>query len=240
VKLAPDAAPKLSPSPSPNGGRSKGLPVYVAVDTSSSMSPHERLLNETLAAICDTLITSPKVSEFIHLSIVSFNTAPHLVIGMTEMARLTALPTVSCNGLTNYAPMFQLLRDRIEIDIPTLSSAGVRVLRPAVFLLTDGAPTDPGDVWERSLSELTDPEWKLHPHTITYGFGSSSERVLKRVSTLAAYLADDDKTASNREALAAALTSLLNTLVASAQAERLLIPEEVKGYKSVTLDYVDE
>jgi len=225
-------------SPPKPGGGGRGLPAYVVLDTSASMRPYQDLLNATLTEIYDTLMTSPQVQEFVHLAIITFNTSPHLVLGITDLDTLTSLPTVTCGGSTNYQPMFELVRQRIEIDVPNLSRAGINVLRPVVFLLTDGAPTDkPADGWMTALSKLTDPQWRRHPHIVTYGFGASSETVLKRVSTLAAYLAESST--GNREALASALSSLLSSLVTSAQNQQLQVPEEVAGYRSVPLDYVE-
>ncbi|GAA3447186.1 vWA domain-containing protein [Planomonospora venezuelensis] len=228
-------------APAARDGGTKGLPTYVVLDTSGSMAPFESLLNETLTEIVDTLYSSPRVSDFIHLSILSFNTSPHMVLEMTEISRLTALPTVGCSGVTNFAPMLRLLRERVKNDIIDLSKKGVMVIRPVVFLLTDGNPTDdPDDSWERALQPLTDPNWRPRPHIITYGFGEASEAVLRRVSTLAAYIAEKGREEENKKALSLALNSLLNSLVASAAAQRLLVPEEVSGFKSVPLEYVDQ
>lgn len=232
--------PHEDSAPAEQGTGPKGLPTYVVLDTSGSMAPFEGLLNETLTEIVDTLYASPKVSDFIHLSILSFNSAPHVVLPMTEISQLTALPTVACGGATNYGPMFDLLRSRIEQDVPDLSAKGVRAFRPVVFLLTDGSPTDtPPGAWRTALAALTDANWRPHPNVITYGFGAASEAVLKQVSTLAAYIAEKGREIDNKKALSAALGSLLNSLVASATAQRLLVPEEVNGFKSVPLDYID-
>lgn len=215
------------------------MPTYVVLDTSKSMEPHESLLNTTLAKIINTLYASPRIAEFIHLSIVTFSTAPHVVLPMREIAKLTRMPAVKCRGATNFGPAFELLRDRIELDIPAMSAAGVQVLRPVIFLLTDGAPSDrPASRWEESLKDLLDPGWRPHPHIITYGFGDAVEEVLKRMSTLAAYIADGDRP-DDGEALATALSSLLNSLVASAQARQLRLPENVDGYRSIPLEPVD-
>lgn len=69
---------------------------------------------------------------------------------------------MGCGGSTNYGPMFRLVRDRIEIDVPALA---------------------------------------------------------------------DKDAESTREALATALSSLLNSLVASANAEQLRIPEGGQGFQ---------
>lgn len=224
--------------PLPPGSGTRGLPAYVVLDTSASMAPYQDLLNDTIQEIYDTLMTSPQLEEFIHLAIITFNTSPHLVLGMTGLGSLTSLPSVICNGSTNYSPMFDLIRERIGIDVPDLSAVGVQVLRPVVFLLTDGAPTDkPAGAWLESFARLRDTEWKFHPHILTYGFGDSSETVVSRVSTIGAYVAESGT--DNRRALVSALSSLLSSLVTSAERQQLQVPQEVDGYRSVPLDYVD-
>lgn len=218
--------------------KTQGLPAYLVLDTSGSMKSFEPLLNSTLLNIYDTLFTDPQTSEFIHLSVVSFNTEPYVVTPMTDIQQLESLPTVFCTGLTNVGPMLQLLRTRITDDVRQLSSSGVKVLRPVVFLLTDGLPTDkPTGAWKPPLDELQDRSWRLHPHIITYGFGQASESVLRSIATVAAFVADEgpERTA---EALSAALASLLSSLVASAREQQLQIPQEVAGYRSVPMDFV--
>jgi uncharacterized protein YegL len=233
-----------NPTPNPDGEsvaryKTKGLPAYLVLDTSYSMSTFEQLLNATLLHIYDTLFVSPQTSEFIHLSVISFNTQAHVVTPMTDIEDLQSLPTVVCAGATNFVPMFELVRGQIDSDVRALSDAGVEVLRPVVFLLTDGAPTDkPAGAWQEGLKLLHDRSWKPYPHIISYGFGAAGEQVLSRISTVAAYLAEGDAAATGA-ALSEALASLLNSLVASAKARQLQVPEEVKGYKSIPLEHVN-
>jgi uncharacterized protein YegL len=218
--------------------QAKGLPAYLVLDTSTSMKPFESLLNTTLIDIYDTLYGTPQISEFIHLSVISFNSTAVVVTPMTDIEQLDSLPTVTCDGATNLGPMFQLLRTRITEDVRMLSDNGIKVLRPVVFVLTDGEPTDrPADSWHGELDLLRDPNWKEHPNLLTYGFGAAREAVLKKIATVACYLAEDGAR-KNAEAVSNALTSLLNSLVASAKTRQLQVPESVMGYKSVPLDYV--
>jgi uncharacterized protein YegL len=219
--------------------RAQGLPTYLVLDVSKSMKIHEPVLNRTLEEIINTLYTSPRISEFIHLSIITFSTRPNVVLGMTEIARLTGLPTVQCRGATYFTPLFELLRDQIDLDVPRLAAAGVRPLRPVVFLLTDGAPADhPPERWIDAFAALTDRDWRRHPHVITYGFGEAVESVLKRMATAAAFIADPHQ-GTDTNALTAALSNMLNSLVATAQAQAMQVPEQVSGYRSIPVEYVE-
>jgi uncharacterized protein YegL len=202
------------------------------------MTPHEQLLNDTLMHIYDTIDLTPQVSEFVHLSIISFNNEPHLVTSMTDLDNVTSLPTVTCGGQTNFTPMFRMVRSQIESDVPQLASNGIRVLRPVVFVLTDACPTDPDPgQWHAALAELKDEGWKPHPNIITYGFGAASEAVLGSIATVAAFTAE--KGTTDKGALAGALNSMLNSLVASAKAGDLQIPEKVEGYRTIPREYVE-
>jgi uncharacterized protein YegL len=215
--------------------RQKCLPTYLVVDVSSSMQPHQAALNGILHKLHGALVGSPRVSEFAHMSIIAFSTQPWLVIEMVDMELVDRMPGVMCDGATNYAAVFELIRQRIDIDLPMLNDQGKAVLRPCVFFLTDGEPTDPG--WEFAFRRLVDKNWSRRPHVITYGFGSASEAVLSKVATKAAFLADGD--GASDEALAIAINSLLNTLVASARSEEMQIPVQTPGYRSIPVEYVE-
>lgn len=211
----------------------KCLPVYLVVDTSQSMQPHEPLLNETVENVFTLVGDSPRVAEFAHVSIITFNTAPHLVLEMTNIEEIEHLPVLACQGLTNYGEMFSMVRQRIEVDVARLIGQGRAVLRPAVFILTDGAPTDKD--WATPYNTISDGNWRRRPHIISFGFGGADEAVLGRISTKAAYRAE----VNEREAITRMLTTLLHTLVHSANAQELRLPAEVPGYKSVPIEYVD-
>jgi uncharacterized protein YegL len=200
------------------------------------MKPHEQLLNDNIVEIIDILLSRPQIREFVHLSIIEFNTKPHLLRGMSDALEGEITPRVTCGGTTNYGAMLELVRDRINVDVPSLSSVGVNVLRPFVIFLTDGAPTDATpEAWLGPLRRLLDKEWRRYPHTMSYGFGNAGEDVLKKISTLRAFTAEESIKGSV-EALSSALNSVLRSLVASAQRKQLQIPEDVSGFRSIPLD----
>lgn len=69
-----------------------------------------------------------------HLSIIEFNTRPHLLRGMSDVLEGMITPKMTCGGATNYGAMLDLVSERINVDMPALSSAGVNVLRPLCHL----------------------------------------------------------------------------------------------------------
>ncbi|MGH3942195.1 MAG: vWA domain-containing protein [Pseudonocardiaceae bacterium] len=220
----------------PHTGKAKCLPTYLLMDTSGTMKVHEKTLNDTLEHVYLSLVENPRVSEFAHISIISFNTQPHLVLEMTDIEEIQQIPALSCGGLTNFGAAFDLLHERINIDIPARRSAGMAVLRPAVFILTDGLPTD-GNTWAARFAALVDPTWSRRPHVITFGFGDATSESLGSMATKAAFRAKDNL--HEKDALTSMLTTLLNTLVASAPAGELIIPKDLPGFERVPVDYVE-
>jgi uncharacterized protein YegL len=211
------------------------LPTYLLIDTSKSMSPFTQLVNDSLQHIHDTVVTAPAVSEFAYMSLISFNTEAHLLLEMTDLEMLTALPRLVCSGMTNYGRAFDLVRERIDADLPTLAAAGKQCFRPAVFVITDGAPSD-GKEWEPAFDRLTDPSWPRHPHVITFGVGQAKEEVLAKIATTKAFMAEES--IKQDRALAEALASLLNSLVSSAEHHQFMVPDKVEGFTSVPLEYI--
>lgn len=207
------------------------LPTYIVVDTSHSMLQHHAVLNQALENVIEAVANSPRLAEFAHISVISFNADAHLVLPMTDVQDLAVIPQVTCGGSTAYAKAFRLVRQRIEADVPELNALGRGVLRPAVFLLTDGEPTDTD--WRQAFTELTDPDWKRRPHVITFGFGGAHAAVLGSVATKRAFIAND--AINETEAITTFLGELLNTLVASSHSARLELPAEIDGFDDVPL-----
>ncbi|GAA0268905.1 vWA domain-containing protein [Cryptosporangium japonicum] len=216
--------------------KSKCLPTYLVIDTSLSMESHQDLLNDTVEHVFTVIGDNPRVSEFAHLSVVTFSTAPHVVLEMSDIEHVTEIPVLECSGSTNYGPLFSLLRQRIDQDVEQLNAGGRRaVLRPAVFILTDGEPMDQN--WTGPLAALVDRGWRRYPHIISYGFGDANEAVLGQIATRMAFLAVNVE--REKEAIVSMMTSLLKTLVESAGADEFRIPTEVPGYRTVPVEIIE-
>jgi uncharacterized protein YegL len=213
------------------------LPVYVIIDTSQSMSPFESMLNQGIESLYDELITSPRISDFAYVSIISFNTGAEVVMQMTDLQSMNALPQVSCGGVTYFNAAIELLRQRIDQDVPYLKNSGRQVLRPVAFLLTDGVPTDTRgqrtQEWRPDYQALVSKSYPNHPNVVPFGYGQASPQFLQDIATLpnAAFLAKDGGTDS---ALQKVIPALLNTLIASANDNALSLPAEVDGYIRVS------
>ncbi len=212
------------------------LPTYVVIDASASMKPHEAVLNATLSRLYYNLAINPRVSEFARVCVIAFSTDVHVVIPMSDMEQVPAMPEVICGGRTEYGKAFDQVRRCIEQDVNNLKTEHLSVLRPTVFFLTDGDPTDTH--WKNSFRTLVDRNWPRHPHVIAYGFGGAKRAVLEQVATKALFIANGSDTES---ALSAAITGLLNTLIASSRTGQMQIATEVEGFEYVPVvqEYVD-
>jgi uncharacterized protein YegL len=217
----------------------KCLPVYIVIDTSSSMAPFENVLNISIEKLYDQLITSPRISDFARISIISYNTEAEVVLQMTDLQALAQLPELTCAGVTSFTKAVRLLRERIEADVPSIQDAGRAVLRPVAFLLTDGYPTnekgEPSDAWKPDYNALVDPSYHNHPNFVPFGYGAATADIVQQFSTVpgVAFLAKD---ADTDGALQNIIPALVNTLVASARRGGLSVPEEVDGYIRISQD----
>lgn len=219
------------------------LPVYIVIDTSYSMRDHQDMLNSGIESLFDQIITSPRISDFAHISIISFNTDAEVILRMTDVKSMTALPQMECGGVTALGKALSLVRQRIEDDVPALTSSGLQVLRPVVFLLTDGQPTDSdgyqSDEWKDDYDKLVDEAYRRHPRIVPFGYGAATITTLNEIATKSpgvVFLAEDNSTA---DALSKVIPALLNTLVASARDDTLSIPAEVDGYIRVAKEIID-
>jgi uncharacterized protein YegL len=243
VTTNPDELPVIIPG----SARLKCLPTYLVLDTSSSMEEHTELLNECLRSVHRAAYQDPDVSAFAHMSIIVFNSDPFLVLEMTDIRKVKKLPRLACSGLTEYAKAFNLVRERIDVDVPALVAANRHVLRPAVFFMTDGLPTDGMDpdakepnadhrIWKASLNRLVDENWERHPHVVTFGFGQANESVLGMIATLRAFLAENPAGEDESESLKKVFTTLIKTLTASAVKGQLQVPTDISGFRSVPIE----
>ena len=162
------------------------LPFYLLCDVSYSMEPDIAALNSALFRFRDALSMEPVLSDKVRFSVIDFSDDARVVVPLSDFAD-APLPSVplQVRGGTSYGEAFRTLKRTIDADIAG-ADPQFRFFRPAVFFLTDGYPTDPGE-WEQAFAELTafDPTTgrgnKRYPLFVPFGFGQADPAVLSRL-----------------------------------------------------------
>ena len=206
------------------------LPFYLLLDESGSMK-HKRIeaINAVVPKLHQALCAHPAVSDVVRVGLIAFSTQPTTVVELADLAELTQIPGLGAQGATNYGAAFAHLRRTIEIDVAALRADGYPVHRPTVFFMSDGEPTDGG--WEDEHARLVDPNWPLHPNVIAFGIVEASAAVIKKVATLAAYMQDSGVEAP--DAIAIWVEVLLQSMMRSAGAGALVVPNQITGFHQV-------
>jgi uncharacterized protein YegL len=159
------------------------LPVYMVADESRSMTPVVDELNAGLRSLHDALLREPMAAAKVRFSILGFSTDVIVHSALVDLRVTESLPQLGVRGGTSYGAAFSVLLDRIPADVRALKREGFAVHRPAVFFLSDGQPTDPGD-WEASYDKLTDREQTpTAPNIIACGIGEAKAETILKVAT---------------------------------------------------------
>jgi uncharacterized protein YegL len=221
------------------GAKGNVLPVYVLADESSSMRKHIEALNNGLAQLHEALLGEPMAAAKVRLSILGFADDVRTRMRLADLRRETKLPALSVRGRTDYARAFGDLRRRIPADVRTLKTEGYRVHRPAVFVLTDGQPSD--DSWLDAHHALTDPDiTPAAPNIIACGIGAARAGTILRVATRPEFafvaLAGVDIGAAIAQFCTALTRSIINSAPRSTEPPRLVV-QQPAGF-SMAIDVV--
>lgn len=199
------------------------LAFYVVVDVSQSMEVTGAIYsaNEILPKVADAIDSSPMLADIVRFGAIDFSDDARVVLRLGDLRNVPTLPKFTARGRTSYAAAFRLLRQEIEKDVAQLRSDNFRVYRPAVFIITDGEPTDDDHELKTAYEELTDPRFQARPNILLFGVGNATKEALdpwvfpktgnKSMRSYVARAGADPKTAITRAAEA-----LLGSIVASA------------------------
>ena len=158
------------------------LPVYVLADESHSMGRHMGELNRGLSDLHEALLGEPMAAAKVRFSILGFSDDVKQRMRLADLRREDRLPTLATRGRTNYTRAFADLRRRLPHDVRALKAEGYVVHRPAVFMLTDGQPSDDG--WQLEHAKLVDPRITFEaPNIIACGIGNARPATILRVAT---------------------------------------------------------
>lgn len=164
----------MSENPRPSDDNVLALAFYLLVDVSFSMSgPPLKAVNEILPEVIDAIEESPTLGDVVRLGALDFADDARTVLQLGDLRNVKNIPVFTARGGTSYAAAFRQLRKDIERDMTEMKADGFKVYRPAVFFLTDGAPTDTPQEVQAAFAELTDPGFKARPNIIPFGVTSS-------------------------------------------------------------------
>jgi uncharacterized protein YegL len=217
--------------------RATVLPVYFLADESASMESVVGDLNDGLRELLDAMSTEAMAAAKVRLTILGFSNDARCYLELADMREVTSMPELTADGGTSYVAAFDELYNRLDDDVEHLHGQGFSVHRPAVFFLTDGAPTDPDGAWRASLARLHDKNFKRHPNMIAFGIGNAVPGIIRDVASQPDMAYVSAAGAQVGEAVAHFMTALVQSIVHSANAaaagETSLQIDEPKGFTMV-------
>lgn len=157
----------------------KLLPFYVVVDVSGSMSGKKiKSANRIMPTIVDALAENPILSDKVRIGLIDFADDARVQLPLCDVLEPSLkLPTLTVRGGTSYVAAFNLLRTTIAANIKQLKVDGYLVHRPAVFFLSDGAPTDKEHEWRAAFAGLVGE--KAYPNFIPFGVDDADGHTLQ-------------------------------------------------------------
>lgn len=153
----------------------KSIPVVLLLDTSYSMSGQPiDMLNKAVKAMIAEFKKAETMETFIKLSIITFgNNGVELHTPLAEVSKIDFQPLV-VGGSTPMGTALEMAKAMIE-DKEIFKG---RDYRPAIVLLSDGAPTDD---WEQPLSDFINNGRSSKCDRMAVSIGSGTdENVLKK------------------------------------------------------------
>src|ERR1700733_11296402 len=195
------------------------LPMYFVGDESHSMAGDPiAAVNQGLVDLRDEVAKHPLIGKKVRFGIITFADTAETRLQLSELSEDLVLPTLAPRGRgTSYASALEALRQTIPADVALLKSTGYQVHRPSVFFLSDGLPTDKADKWRARLDELKDPGFRERPNVLAFGVGDADPDVIRDLATSPGYGFMMTTGASTAGAIAEFASSMLNSMVASAE-----------------------
>jgi len=216
------------------------LPFYIVCDESASMEYNGGIdaINEGIPELHAVIASDPLVDDKARICLMTFSDDAEVLVPLSHASEIEEMPGVSAQGATSFGSAFRLLKSQIGTDISLFRADGFKVLRPTVFFMSDGEPTDD---WEQDHQALVDKSTNPHaPNIIAFGVDQANQTTIKEVGTIAAMVMEQGVSAGT--ALKEVIGGIANSIVASASSSTptLVIPEDIEGMISLPLDVMDD
>lgn len=127
------------------------LPVYLVIDTSSSMygEPIESVKNG-IDLLVSSLRQDPHALETAYLSVITFDNNAQQVVPLTELADFQ-IPLIEANGWTALGDALSLTANCISTEVKKNTPDSKGDWKPLIFIMSDGVPTDD---WKQGFDKL--------------------------------------------------------------------------------------
>jgi uncharacterized protein YegL len=157
------------------------FPLYFVCEESASMAGTSiEVVNDGIVELFDEISADPVLDERIRVGIIAFNDSVRVLLRLTQLSDVIAIPLVVASGSTSYANVFKFLRNELEKDLDVLKQQ-FNVRRPLVFFISHGTPNS-NDNWRDELSKLTDPMFKFSPNIVSFGVEGADKSVIAEVA----------------------------------------------------------
>jgi hypothetical protein len=161
------------------------MPFYLIADVSGSMQGDVQELSIAIDDLIQTIRKDPVVDDLVMLSIITFNHSAQTLVPLGSPSELNP-PIIQAGGGTNYGAAFHEYHRVFEQDRAALKGRGLKVYRPCVFFLTDGAPGDRDYAGTFRSLFAYDPATKTgnraFPYFVPFGFRDAPEDVMRRLA----------------------------------------------------------
>ena len=141
------------------------------------------VINQALRDLHAEIAADPLVSDMFLFGLIGFCDEAEELMSLTKLSDVVAMPVMQARVVTNYGPVFDLLKRVISRDIASLKSEGFEVFRPLVLFLTSGVPSDDRE-WKDSCLLLMDKvTFRQYPNIVAVGFVGADEQVMAEVGS---------------------------------------------------------
>jgi uncharacterized protein YegL len=169
--------------------KAKLLPFYLVIDVSWSMDGDNlNAANDIMPSLADVLAQNPILGDKVRFGLVDFSDTAQVLLPLCDLLDPNlVLPGLAARGGTSYAAAFRTLRKQIEQDVLQLKADSYSVHRPAVFFLSDGAPTDDEAEWQTAFAELTSYDrqtgtgFAMYPNVIPFGVANADPHIMRQL-----------------------------------------------------------
>ena len=150
----------------------KPLPVILLLDVSGSMQRNDNIgaLNKAVTEMITSFADQTKREVEIQVAAITFGAEVRLHLPYTPAGRISWTP-LAANGLTPLSTALEMAKAMVEDKTVTPS----RAYRPAVVLVSDGAPVPAEQPWKEALKAFVSDGRSAKCERMALGIGSEAD-----------------------------------------------------------------